>query len=246
MFTVLYSLVTFAAAFHIDSSKDCSYKIDFSPSYQTYNFTLMTMPYPIDFLEPVLTSQMNYLHYSKHHQSYLDKLNAYISNHDDLKGKTLSDLQFLAVNDTTLQKHAGGVYNHNLYWWIMSNPDCTQNPNGPLYNHIKDTWGNFKNFTDSFVSVSSEVFGSGWTWLCVKPDGSLDIVKTKNQINPLMGLERNSCYPVMGLDMWEHAYYMKYMWNKTNFANEWQNLIDWETVEHFYRVYGSRFKPVPV
>lgn len=246
MYILLYTFLPLVFS-TTDSSKSCSNKQDFSPSYQTYNFTLMSLPYPTNFLEPVLTSQMNYLHYNKHHQGYLDKLNSYISTHSEYKQKSLIELQYLARNDTFLQKHAGGLYNHNLYWWVMSNPDCTINPTGPLLNHIQDTWGNFKNFTDTFVNVSIEVFGSGWSWLCVKSDGTLAIVKTKNQVNPLMGGSfEEFCYPILGLDMWEHAYYMKYMWDKTNFAQEWQSLVDWELIEHFYRVYASRFKAVPV
>jgi Fe-Mn family superoxide dismutase len=229
---------------------DCNLKIDFQENHDTYNFTLIEFPYPYSHTEPVITAQMNYIHHKKHQAKYISKLNDRIAAVPEYQGKTLLELLDVAKDDAVLQKHAGGVYNHNLYWWIMNNQNCNGEPSGDLRSSIEDTWGSFSNFTATYISTANTVFGSGWVWLVVKNSGDLAIVTSANQLNPLMGITvtgetQEKSFPILGMDLWEHAYYLKYMWDKDTFFEEWLKIIDWEVVEYFYDNYAIQGYAVP-
>lgn len=246
----LFFLVV-SAVFSTSADDDnCNLKLDFHENHDTYNFTLIEFPYPYYHTEPVLTAQMNYVHHQKHQAKYVNKLNDRIAVVPDYQEKTLLELLDLAKDDPVLQKHAGGVYNHNLYWWIMTNPSCNGEPSGKLRDSIEDTWGTFSNFTTAYTSTANTVFGSGWVWLVVTNLGDLSIVTTANQVNPLMaisstGEHQEKSLPILGLDLWEHAYYLKYMWDKETFFKEWLSIIDWDVVEYFYDNYAVQGYAVP-
>ncbi|CAG9325195.1 unnamed protein product [Blepharisma stoltei] len=229
------------------ASTDCEDKIEFSPSSDTYEFTLANLPYPQDFLEPILTSQILYAHHDHHHQTYYDKLNSYIAEEADLQDDTLLELVKGATNDESLQKYAGGAYNHNFYWWVLTNPTCAQGqPSGSLYEAIVNTWGSFSDFQTAFDDSSTSLFGSGWTWLCVNESFGLEIRNTANQINPMMQVDGSMCYPILANDIWEHAYYLKYMWDRASYIDAFWKIIDWDIVENFYENYASQLKGVPL
>jgi Fe-Mn family superoxide dismutase len=226
---------------------DCHQKSDFVPNFSTRKFDLTEMPYSYDFLEPILTTQMNSIHHQKHHDKYVRKLNAHIETQPEYVDKTLAELQVLAAQDVQLEKYAGGHYNHAMYWWVLTNPSCTTLPEGKLASAIQQRWGSVDKFNQVFADVANSVFGSGYAWLCVDSTGDLAITTTANQINPLMkGLAPIDCIPILGIDIWEHAYYLKYLWDKETYFENWTSLIDWAMVEYFYDNYASKGKAVPV
>ena len=240
-------LLGFSLASPVLTRVDCDSKTDFVPNFDTGKFTLPDLPYPYDFLEPVLTTQMNAIHHQKHHDKYVTKLNAHIQTEPTYTDKTLTQLQVLAAADPVLQKHAGGHYNHAFYWWILTNPTCSTLPEGNLATAIQNRWGSVDKFNDVFIDVANSVFGSGYAWLCVDSTGSLAVTTTENQENPLMtGLAPIDCIPILGIDIWEHSYYLKYLWDKETFFENWVSLIDWKMVEYFYDTYASQGKAVPV
>mmetsp|Transcript_34241 Transcript_34241/g.59935 ORF Transcript_34241/g.59935 Transcript_34241/m.59935 type:complete len:229 (-) Transcript_34241:1219-1905(-) len=192
-----------------------------------------------DFLEPQISSQIVYVHHAKHQQTYVDKLNAYLQDKSDWQNLTLVELLQEHGDDSSIQKFAGGVYNHELYWWIMTNSECATQPSGDLLKAIESTWGDFTTFQSSFNNTAASVFGSGWTWLCVQ-DEKLTITKTANQINPLMSAADEECLPILGIDLWEHAYYLEYMWDRTSYLSSWWELVDWSVVAQFYSEYASQ------
>ena len=241
---ILFSLLALTQAFKVEIVS-CSGKKSFTPNAETGNFTLSDLPYSYDFLEPVITVQINTIHHQKHHAKYVSKLDTYLATTTKFASSDLVDLQEAAKDDTTLQKFAGGHYNHNLFFWIMTNPSCARPPQGDLLGAIQAKWGSFGLFKTAFFTAASGLFGSGWTWLTVTEDKQLAIVITPNQQNPLMGLDGDASYPIVGLDVWEHAFYLKYLWDKDSYINAWFDLIDWEVVEHFYTVYARAGNAVP-
>ena len=235
------------AALQLVSSDVCEDKLSFTPSSSTYEFELMELPYSYAFLEPFLTAEIIYAHHDHHHQTYVDKLNTYIADHPDLGQMTLVDLVLAATEDTTLQKHAGGAYNHNLYWYFLTSPICAKGaPEGPLSEQIVEQWGSFEAFVDDFTTNQKDLFGSGWVWACVNGAGAIEIRKTANQINPLMQVDSDICYPFLGNDIWEHAYYLKYMWERADYIDYYFKAIDWDIVEMFYEEYASQLIAVPI
>lgn len=240
LFTILQLLQVFAL-------EDCESKSPFTETFSTYEFELMIMPYSYSFLEPFLTSTIIYAHHDHHHQTYIDKLNTYLQEMPDLQALTLVDLNLIAKDDPTLQKHAGGSYNHNLYWYFLTSPLCAKaGPEGPLVDKIIEQWDSYENFKSELTTKMKDLFGSGWVWACVNEEGEIEIRTTANQINPLMQVESKICYPFLGNDIWEHAYYLKYMWDRTAYIDSFFTAIDWDQVEFFYTEYASQFKPVPI
>lgn len=229
-------------------SSDCEMKSEFVESYDTYEFTLMPVPYPYKFLEPFLTETIIYAHHDHHHQTYYDKLNNYLDDKPDLQDSTLVELVEIAKDDTTLQKHAGGAYNHNLYWYFLTDPDCAKpSPDeGDLLDQIIEDFDSFDNFIATYDQALTDVFGSGWVWACVNTDYHIEIRTTVNQINPLMQIDSDICYPFLGCDLWEHAYYLKYMWDRAAYIDMFFESIDWDVVEMFYDNYASKLIAVPI
>lgn len=226
---------------------DCSSKTKFEPQTQVYEFTLPELPYDYTFLEPVITSQILYSHHDHHHQTYTDKLNDIVAENPDYQDKTIIDLLYLAKDDLELQRQAGGYYAHSLYWWMMTNPGCAaKEPSGLLMDKILSQWGSFENFKAEFEDNEKSVFGSGWTWACVNPKGDIEIRNTSEHKNPLMEIEGEICYSFFLNDVWEHAYYLKYMWDKGSYFENYWSIVDWELASYFYEAYSSKFEPVPV
>ncbi|MDX5405036.1 MAG: superoxide dismutase, partial [Bacteroidota bacterium] len=172
-------------------------------------FELPKLPYAYDALEPHIDARTMEIHHSKHHAGYTSKLNDAVSG-TSLDGKSIDDiLKNLDMSNTAVRNNGGGYYNHNLFWEIMS-PNGGGEPTGEVADAINQAFGSFDSFKDKFASAAASRFGSGWAWLCVHPGGKVEICSTPNQDNPLMpGVECNG-HPILGIDVWEHAYYLKY------------------------------------
>lgn len=195
-------------------------------------FTLPDLSYDYESLGKYISKDIMLLHHDKHHQSYVDKLNAAMDNAPELKGKSIEGLitNLNGVPDAVRQavrNHGGGHYNHSLFWQWMS-PDGGGEPSGELANEIIAKYGSFQTFVDEFTTKSLSVFGSGWAWL--QPD--LQIITTANQDNPLM---QNLPAPLLGLDVWEHAYYLDYKNKRDDYVKAWWNVVDWSFVAERYK-----------
>ena len=193
--------------------------------------TLPELPYAYDALGKYISADIMRLHHSKHHQTYVDKLNAALSQEPMLQEQPLDDLlrnlgTLPDVIKTALRNHGGGHYNHSLFWQWMS-PDGGGEPTGALSERITAKYGSFQSFVDEFTTKSLGVFGSGWCWL--QPD--MEIITTLNQDAPIM-LGKDD--PLLGLDVWEHAYYLDYKNKRDDYIAAWWNVVDWEFV-------GERF-----
>lgn len=195
-------------------------------------YKLPALPYGYDQLGKYISADIMQLHHDKHHQAYVDKLNAALEQAPALQERPLEslldDLDNLpeAVR-TAIRNHGGGHYNHSLFWQWMS-PDGGGEPSGTLAAALVDKYGNFQGFVDEFSAKAMGVFGSGWAWL----QSDLEIVTTANQDTPIMqGLEA----PLLGLDVWEHAYYLDYKNKRDDYIKAWWNVVNWGFVEERYR-----------
>lgn len=195
-------------------------------------FELPKLPYAYDALEPHIDARTMEIHYSKHHQAYTTNLNAAIEG-TDLEGKSIEDiLAGLDLNNKAVRNNGGGYYNHNLFWEILA-PNAGGTPTGDLAAAINDAFGSFENFKDTFAKAATTQFGSGWAWLCVK-NGKLEVCATANQDNPLMKGIGCEGTPVLGLDVWEHAYYLNYQNRRPDYINAFFNVINWDAVAKKY------------
>lgn len=195
-------------------------------------YTLPALPYGYDQLGDYISADIMQLHHDKHHQAYIDKLNAALDQAPALRERPLEtllgDIDSLpeAVR-TAIRNHGGGHYNHSLFWQWMS-PDGGGEPTGELAAALADKYGNYQGFVDEFTTKSLGVFGSGWAWL----QPNLDIITTANQDTPLMqGLDA----PLLGLDVWEHAYYLDYKNKRDDYVKAWWNVVNWGFVEERYK-----------
>jgi Fe-Mn family superoxide dismutase len=190
--------------------------------------TLPDLPYPYDALEPHIDEQTMRIHHTKHHQAYIDKLNAAIDG-TDLASKDVGSLlrDFKSVPEdikTAVRNHGGGHANHSLFWTVLG-PGGGGKPNGDLDTAINSAFGGFDDFKQKFTETAAGVFGSGWAWLVVK-GGKLEIVGKSNQDSPLM----DGVTPILGLDVWEHAYYLKYQNRRPEYIEAFWNVINWDEV----------------
>ena len=226
---------------------DCSAKRQFLPQNQMTTFTLSDLPYPYDYLVPILSAKQMYIHHDKHHQKYVDNLNACVQADPAKAGLTLTQLLQTKSDAPCVQRHAGGHYNHEMYWWTLTAPQCSGTLQGNLAQAINNKWGSFAAFKAAFTAEATGVFGSGWTWLCVNAtDASLFVSSTANQINPLMKNQgTQECLPVLTLDEWEHAYYIQYLFKRDDYIDHWWRSVDWTVVNYFYDNYASRGQAVP-
>lgn len=191
-------------------------------------FTLPDLPYGYDALGKYISKDIMELHHSKHHQTYVDKLNAALEKAPDLQGKTIEELisNLDSVPEeirTAVRNHGGGHYNHTHFWKWMS-PEGGHEPGGQLADALKAKYGDFQGFMDAFGEKALGVFGSGWAWL--QPD--LSIVTTPNQDSPLNG---GGPAPLLGLDVWEHAYYLDYTYKRGDYIKAWWHVVNWPEVE---------------
>ncbi|MGH9397951.1 MAG: superoxide dismutase [Terriglobia bacterium] len=194
-------------------------------------FTLPALPYAADALEPYIDKTTMEIHHDKHHGAYVNNLNKALESAPQLAGKTVEEL--LASNcaivpdsiKTAVRNNGGGHANHSMFWQIMA-PKSGGNPSGKLADAIKSTFDSFEAFKEKFNAAAAARFGSGWAWL-VKGSSGLEVISTANQDNPLM----EGKFPVIGLDVWEHAYYLKYQNRRPEYVGAWWNLVSWAEAE---------------
>lgn len=192
------------------------------------SFKLPDLPYAYDALEPYIDTRTMEIHHTKHHAGYTNNLNKAIAG-TDLDGKSIEDiLHNLDMSNAAVRNNGGGYYNHDLFWKVMS-PNGGGNPSGEVASAIDTAFGSFENFKDIFAKAAATRFGSGWAWLNVK-NGKLEVCSTPNQDNPLMPEVGCSGIPILGLDVWEHAYYLHYQNRRPDYINSFFNVINWDEV----------------
>lgn len=194
-------------------------------------FELPKLPYDFAALEPHIDARTMEIHHGKHHAGYTSNLNNAIFG-TELEGKTIEDiLKNISKASVAVRNNAGGFWNHNLFWEVMS-PNAGAEPAGALLEAINRDFGTFAAFREKFTAAATTRFGSGWAWLCVQNGGKLEICSTPNQDNPLMDVETNGCgaAPILGLDVWEHAYYLNYQNRRPDYINAFYNVINWAEV----------------
>ena len=199
------------------------------------SFTLPKLSYAHNALEPNIDSKTMEIHHGKHHQGYTNNLNGAIEG-TELEGKSIEDiLVTLDMNNSAVRNNGGGFYNHSLFWEVMS-PDGGGLPTGELADVINESFGDFEKFKIAFSTAAKTRFGSGWAWLCVHQGGKLEVCSTPNQDNPLMpGVGCNGT-PILGLDVWEHAYYLNYQNKRPDYVNAFFNVINWGEVSRRYLI----------
>ncbi len=196
-------------------------------------FTLPTLPYAYEALEPHIDARTMEIHLTKHHNAYTTNLNT-AAEAAGLQGKTIEEiLHTLDMNNAPLRNNAGGFYNHNLFWEIMS-PNGGGAPTGELAAAIEAAFGSFEAFKEAFSKAAATRFGSGWAWLCVHKGGKLEVCSTPNQDNPLMPQTGCGGFPILGLDVWEHAYYLHYQNRRPDYIQAFFNVINWGKVAELY------------
>ena len=195
-------------------------------------FTLPALPYAHNALEPYIDELTMQIHHGKHHQAYVDNLNKAIAG-TPYEGKTLEELVKSAGNiSPAVRNNGGGHWNHSFFWEILG-PGAGGKPSGNLGSAIETTFGSFETFQEKFAAAGTTRFGSGWAWLILK-DGKLEITSTPNQDNPLMDVAEVKGTPILGIDVWEHAYYLKYQNRRPEYLTNIWNVINWKKVaEHF-------------
>nr|WP_299487238.1 superoxide dismutase [uncultured Allomuricauda sp.] len=196
-------------------------------------FELPKLPYAYDALEPHIDARTMEIHHTKHHNGYTTKLNGAIAG-TELEGKGIMDiLSGLDMSNGAVRNNGGGFYNHCLFWEVMS-PNGGGAPSGDLAAAIDDAFGSFDAFKEQFSAAAGTRFGSGWAWLCVHKGGKLEICSTPNQDNPIMpGIGCNG-HPILGLDVWEHAYYLNYQNRRPDYVSAFFNVINWDKVSQNY------------
>ncbi|WNJ21428.1 superoxide dismutase [Pontibacter sp. G13] len=196
-------------------------------------FQLPDLPYAFDALEPNIDARTMEIHHDKHHAGYTNKLNAAIEG-TDLADKSIEDiLANISSASTGVRNNGGGFYNHSLFWTVMS-PNGGGEPTGAVADAINAAFGSFEGFKDAFAKAAATRFGSGWAWLIKKADGSVAVTSTPNQDNPLMDVVEEQGTPILGLDVWEHAYYLNYQNRRPDYITAFFNVINWDKVTELY------------
>lgn len=200
----------------------------------TYPFSLPKLPYSYDALEPDIDKETMRIHHNKHHQAYVNNLNNVLKSHQSLHNKTLfellSNLSSLPQEvQHAVRKQGGGHFNHSLFWTIMT-PNAPKKPTGILAKKIDTTFKTFEAFQTLFNKKAKTIFGSGWAWLVTDRKGNLSVIATHNQDSPLS----QNLIPILGLDVWEHAYYIKYQNRRGDYISAWWHVINWPMVEQYY------------
>ena len=190
-------------------------------------FELPALPYATNALEPHIDARTMEIHHGKHHNAYVTNLNKAIEG-TEMAGKSLEDLLKSHSNVPAVRNNGGGHWNHSLFWTVMG-PGKGGQPSGALADAIKAAFGSFDGFKEKFSAAAATRFGSGWAWLCVK-GGKLEICSTANQDNPLMPDAGCSGTPILGLDVWEHAYYLNYQNRRPDYVAAFYNVVDWDAV----------------
>lgn len=196
-------------------------------------FELKQLPYAFNALEPYIDAQTMEIHHDKHHAAYTNNLNAALQGTAS-EGKTIEEiLTTISAQPVAVRNNGGGFYNHNLFWEIMA-PGGSKHPGGDLLKAIDSAFGSYQNFKEAFTKAALTRFGSGWAWL-VKQGDSLVISSTPNQDNPLMDLAEVKGVPVLGVDVWEHAYYLKYQNRRPDYVEAFYNVVNWDEVARRFK-----------
>jgi Fe-Mn family superoxide dismutase len=196
-------------------------------------FELPKLPYAYDALEPHIDAMTMEIHHGKHHNGYTTNLNNAIAG-TDLEGQTIeSILASLDASNGAVRNNGGGFYNHRLFWNVMS-PNGGGTPTGALADAINSAFGSFDGFKDAFAKAAATRFGSGWAWLCVQKGGAVEVCSTANQDNPLMAGIGCNGFPILGIDVWEHAYYLNYQNRRPDYIQAFFNVVDWKKVSEMY------------
>ncbi len=197
------------------------------------SFTLPQLKYAFDALEPHIDAKTMEIHHGKHHQGYTNNLNGAIEG-TDLEGKSIDEiLTSLDMNNNAVRNNGGGFFNHSLFWEVMS-PKGGGEPSGELAEAINSAFGSFEAFKEKFSVAAKTRFGSGWAWLCVHKGGKVEVCSTANQDNSLMPGIGCGGYPILGLDVWEHAYYLNYQNRRPDYVTAFFNVINWNEVSARY------------
>ncbi|HQV35146.1 MAG TPA: superoxide dismutase [Flavobacterium sp.] len=199
------------------------------------SFELPKLPYAYDALEPHIDARTMEIHHTKHHAAYTNNLNAAIAG-TDMEGKTIENILInLDKTNAAVRNNGGGFYNHNLFWTVMT-PDGGGEPTGELAEAIERDFGTFAEFKAKFAKAGATQFGSGWAFLCVQKGGKLDICGTPNQDNPLIPGVGCGGTPILGMDVWEHAYYLHYQNRRPDYIEAFFNVINWSEVSRRYAI----------
>lgn len=195
-------------------------------------FELPQLPYAYDALEPHIDARTMEIHHSKHHAGYTSKLNAAIEG-NNMENHSIEELLESNSDNAAVRNNGGGFYNHSLFWSVMS-PIGGGKPTGELGDAINSAFGSYDGFKEAFSNAAATRFGSGWAWLCVHSGGKVEICSSANQDNPLMPNVGCGGHPILGLDVWEHAYYLNYQNRRPDYINAFFNVINWEEVSKRY------------
>jgi Fe-Mn family superoxide dismutase len=197
-------------------------------------FELQKLNYSYDALEPYIDAKTMEIHHSKHHGAYTSKLNAAIEG-TDLESKSIEEiLANVSQHSKGVRNNGGGFFNHNLFWKVMG-PNAGGKPEGDLLSAIEKKFGSFDDFKETFNNAAATRFGSGWAWLVKKDDGSLEVGSTPNQDSPVMDVSELKGTPILGLDVWEHAYYLKYQNKRPEYIDAFWNVVNWDEVNKLYK-----------
>ncbi len=194
-------------------------------------FELPKLAYAYDALEPTIDARTMEIHHTKHHQAYVDNLNNAIAG-TDLEGKSIEEIQKTGTDKPAVRNNGGGHYNHTLFWELLT-PGGSKEPVGNVKAEIEKI-GGFEKFKEDFSNAAKTRFGSGWAWLVKNSDGSVTVTSTPNQDNPLMPVADVQGTPILGLDVWEHAYYLNYQNRRPDYVSAFFDVINWDKVEEFY------------
>jgi len=194
-------------------------------------FEVAPLPYAYDALEPYIDAQTMQLHHDKHHQTYVDNLNKAVDADPNLQGKSLEELVRSAGSAApVVRNNGGGHWNHSFFWEVMG-PGNGQGPQGELAEAIQSKFGGLDQLQEQFNAAGAGRFGSGWVWLIAVPGEGVDVVSTPNQDNPLMDVAERKGTPILGNDVWEHAYYLKYQNRRPEYLKAWWNVVNWDKVQ---------------
>lgn len=207
-------------------------------------FTLPALPFRKDALEPNIDAMTMEIHHDKHHMTYVTNLNKAIENTDADKMAIEDILKNISKYPVAVRNNGGGHYNHTMFWTLLS-PHGSGTPSGELADAINSAFGSFDEFKKKFTESAIGRFGSGWAWLIKNSSGKLEICSTPNQDNPLMDIAETKGFPILGLDVWEHAYYLKYQNRRPDYITSWWNLVNWdEATKRFLLVQQMETKKV--
>jgi superoxide dismutase, Fe-Mn family len=193
-------------------------------------FTLPPLPYGKEALEPYIDSMTMEIHHGKHHQAYVTNLNKALEGTGAENLSMEEILKQVSRYPVAVRNNGGGHYNHTLFWSLMRPPGSSNKPEGIVAEAIKANFNSFDEFKTRFAEAATGRFGSGWAWLIKNEQGKLEVVSTPNQDNPLMDVAEKKGIPLLGIDVWEHAYYLKYQNRRADYVTEWWNVVNWEAV----------------